>query len=337
MTKKREQLPKKIREKIISAFEKGHSTPKIAEMFDCTRVTVDRIITAYTTEGRVEAKPRGGCRPKILSTEHEKAIHEYISQDCSITLKRIVQKLFEDFKIITTKSTVDRRIGEFNFTIKRVRRLPEKRNDENVIEKRFLYARELLSIIPREDGVNIFFIDEVGFCVSIRSKRGRSLKGQRVIQVVPNLRTRNISVCCTISKQGTFLHKKQNYPFNKESFGQYISELLKKFEEKGLKNIVLVADNVRFHKDDDILEKIATSGHSVRFLPPYSPFLNPIENLFSQWKQMVRNGNPKNEEELMNLIDSTFLEISAEHCTNYYKHMLEMINECLDRKQVIDE
>jgi transposase len=337
MAKKREQLSKKIREKIISAFENGNSSQKIAEIFDCNRVTVDRIIAAYITEGRVEAKPRGGCRPKTLTTEHEKAIRKYISQDCSITLERIVQRLFEDFGIVIAKSTVDRRIDEFNFTIKRVRRLPEKRNDKDVIEKRFIYAHEFLSLIPQEDGTNIFFVDEVGFYASMRSKSGRSPRGQRAVQVVPNLRTRNISICCAISKQGTFFHKKQSFPFNKESFNQYILELLEKFEEKGLKNVILIMDNVRFHRNVEVQEKITASGHYIKFLPPYSPFLNPIENLFSQLKQIVRSGNPKNEDELINLIDSTFLKISTDHCANYYRYMLKMIKKCLEREHIFDE
>jgi hypothetical protein len=205
------------------------------------------------------------------------------------------------------------------------------------MELRHTYSWEFLSLLPRKDGQSIFFLDEVGFNVSMRSTRGRALKGQRAIHVVPNLRTRNISICCTMSKCGTFFYKKQIRPFNSESFGEYIDELLGKFEEMGLENVVLIMDNVRFHHSQEVLRKIVEKGHTYRFLPPYSPFLNPIENLFAQWKQLVRDCRPRNENELMDMIDSCFLEITNEHCLGYYRHMLDMILRCLCGEEINEE
>jgi transposase len=73
-------------------------------------------------------------------------------------------------------------------------------------------------------------------------------------------------------------------------------------------------DNVKFHHTVSIKEKILSKGHIVIYLPPYSPFLNPIENLFSQWKQLVRNSSPNNEDEL---IETTFRNISNVHYSNW--------------------
>jgi transposase len=49
---------------------------------------------------------------------------------------------------------------------------------------------------------------------------------------------------------------------------------------------VFVMDNVAFHKTAEIRSIFENSMHEIVFLPPYSLFLNPIENIFSKWKNL---------------------------------------------------
>ncbi len=54
------------------------------------------------------------------------------------------------------------------------------------------------------------------------------------------------------------------------------------------KNSVIVLDNATFHKREDALLEIQQQGHTLEFLPPYSPNLNPIENKWAQAKSIRR-------------------------------------------------
>ena len=54
---------------------------------------------------------------------------------------------------------------------------------------------------------------------------------------------------------------------------------------------VLVMDNATFHKRSDTLKIIKQNGHTVLFLPPYSPDLNPIEKKWAQAKALRRKNN----------------------------------------------
>jgi transposase len=181
-----------------------------------------------------------------------------------------------------------------------------------------------------------FFIDEVGFNVSMRIKRGRSLSGTRAIQTVTKIRSRNISVCCSMSKNGKFHYQIQNCPFNTESFLEFIKNLLEKFQMNNISNAVLIMDNVTFHRVSSVRGLIEDKGHTLLFLPPYSPFLNPIENMFSKWKEGVKRGNPSNEDELLRLINSSFLGITELNCKNYYTHMLGFVFRCLNHEMIED-
>jgi DDE superfamily endonuclease len=64
-----------------------------------------------------------------------------------------------------------------------------------------------------------------------------------------------------MSKNGSYLYRQQDRPYNSESFGEYVDELLGKFEEDGLKRVALVMDNVRFHHCAEVEEKILAKGH----------------------------------------------------------------------------
>ncbi|KAF7685213.1 hypothetical protein CDIK_4038, partial [Cucumispora dikerogammari] len=123
-------------------------------------------------------------------------------------------------------------------------------------------------------------------------------------------------------REGTFFYKKQSRAYNTKTFSSFLDELLDKFNQSGLINRVIVLDNAKFHHASSITQKISNNGHRVVFLLPYSPFLNPIESMFFQWKQSVKASNTKNESTLLDLIDEEFRLILSTQYNNYYRHML---------------
>jgi hypothetical protein len=113
-------------------------------------------------------------------------------------LKTISEKIFEKYNVVVSKSTIDRYISTFNFTLKRISLIPTRRNDERSLEERFIYLNNFMRILSDVDDTKFFFVDEVGFNVSMRTKCGRSTVGSKAVQTVQGLRTRNISVCSII-------------------------------------------------------------------------------------------------------------------------------------------
>jgi len=130
------------------------------------------------------------------------------------------------------------------------------------------------------DENNIVFIDEVGFNVSMRTLYGRSLVGTRAIHKVWFLRSRNILVCCDISKNVIVKYSSQTLAFNSLSFQVFIEELIANFQARNVLNAAFIMDNVRFHKVSAIRSLIEQSCFKLLYLLPYSPFLNLIENAF---------------------------------------------------------
>jgi transposase len=81
-----------------------------------------------------------------------------------------------------------------------------------------------------------------------------------------------------------------------------------------------VLDNLAAHKIDGVRQAIAAAGASVLNPPPYSPDLNPIEQLFAKLKALLRKAAARTKEELWSTIGRLFASIPPAECARYLHH-----------------
>ena len=86
------------------------------------------------------------------------------------------------------------------------------------------------------------------------------------------------------------------------------------------KGDIVLMDNLRSHKVDGVAEALRAVGAKVRYLPAYSPDLNPIEMLFAKLKAALRKGAARTVEALWRLIGRLVKTIAPEECRNYFRH-----------------
>jgi transposase len=77
-------------------------------------------------------------------------------------------------------------------------------------------------------------------------------------------------------------------------------------------------DNLSPHKHDPTLRLIEQTGASVRFLPAYSPDLNPIEKMWSKVKQFLRSTEARTREELQAAIATALACATAQDAMNWF-------------------
>ncbi|KAI5151745.1 hypothetical protein ENBRE01_2355 [Enteropsectra breve] len=169
-------------------------------------------------------------------------------------------------------TTINRCIKSFHYTFKRIHTIPHRRNDPDVIKLRKLYAEIYLKLVSEIDDAKIFFIDEVGFNVSMRLKSGRSLRGTTPIHLVPNIRSRNISVCAAINKDGIVKYSAETRAYNSATFKDFIISLIEQLNQQGCMDGIFIMDNVPFNKVHDIQLCAEQRNFKIQFLPPYSRF-----------------------------------------------------------------
>jgi transposase len=87
------------------------------------------------------------------------------------------------------------------------------------------------------------------------------------------------------------------------------------------------------NKINEIQQLIISKGFRLLFLPPYSPQLNPIEEVFSKWKEFIKSKNSRTSEELVDYIHQTKNFITIEEFGNYFSHMKSFILRALRREE----
>jgi transposase len=83
---------------------------------------------------------------------------------------------------------------------------------------------------------------------------------------------------------------------------------------------IVVMDNVATHKVQGVKEAIEAVGATLRYLPPYSPDLNPIELSYSAFKAFLRKCAERTEDALRRRIGQFVRRLPAEKCANFFNH-----------------
>ncbi len=103
-------------------------------------------------------------------------------------------------------------------------------------------------------------------------------------------------------------------PINDETFTAYVEQALLPALTPG---DVVVLDNLGSHKGKAVRQAIRKAGAHLLFLPPYSPDLNPIEQMFSKLKALLRKADERSIDATWKRIGSLLDCFSPDECTNY--------------------
>ena len=83
---------------------------------------------------------------------------------------------------------------------------------------------------------------------------------------------------------------------------------------------IVVMDNLSSHKSAEVARLIESAGATVRYLPAYSPDLNPIEALFSELKQALRSAKARTFEALIEAIGEALRSVSRGDILGWFGH-----------------
>lgn len=148
-------------------------------------------------------------------------------------------------------------------------------------------------------------------------RRGWSLAGQRLVESIPGGHWRTYTLVQAVSVEETRAAMILDGPLNSVSFAGFCEQFLAPALECG---DLVVLDNLSSHKSTAAVEAIESVGAKVIYLPPYSPDLNPIENVFSKIKQLIRGLRPKNWREIVQSVKQTLRQVTTEDLHNAFEH-----------------
>ena len=143
---------------------------------------------------------------------------------------------------------------------------------------------------------------------------GRCARGQRLVAKVPQGRWRTLTFLAALRFDRLEAPCVLDRPINARSFLAYVEQLLVPTLAPG---DIVIMDNLGSHKGAKVRRAIRAAGAKLFFLPPYSPDLNPIEQIFAKLKTLLRKAEERTVEATWQRIGKLLDAFSPDECANY--------------------
>jgi transposase len=167
------------------------------------------------------------------------------------------------------------------------------------------------------DPARLVFIDETAANTKMARLSGRCARGERLVGRVPHGHWKTITFVGALRHNGMTAPFVVDGPMTGPTFLCYVEQCLAPTLKR---NDTVVMDNLPTHKVAGVREAIEARGARLRYLPQYSPDLNPIEMAFSKLKAFLRKVAERTVRRLCCRIGSFARRLSAREACNYFKH-----------------
>lgn len=139
--------------------------------------------------------------------------------------------------------------------------------------------------------------------------RDRAPRGRRLLAKAPHGHWRTTTMICSVRLDGTTACMTIEGATDTAVFQAYVREILGPSLRPG---DIVIMDNLGPHKNEQTLALITAAGATARFLPAYSPDLNPIEMMWSKVKALLRASEARTAGELQHAIAAALRQVRAQ-------------------------
>lgn len=295
------------------------SVMDISQQLCISARTIQRYVTMFEQTGEVAPKTSRSGPPKLLGDFEQLVLLRIILENTGIYLHEIQAKLETVFGVNVSVATICRTLKFMNCTRQVIQHIDVHRSND--------LRAKFMAEVSVYDPKMLIWIDESGCdrrnCVRKRaySIRGMTPRDHRLLahgtrySAIPIMSLEGIHDVCLF--EGTV---------NGEKFEQFIScclsPIVKPFNWINPHSVVIM-DNASIHHVDGVVDLIENQlGARLLFLPPYSPDLNPIEEVFSQVKAIMKQNHTLFQacSAPRVLLTMAFAMVTTEDCSSYIAH-----------------
>jgi transposase len=169
----------------------------------------------------------------------------------------------------------------------------------------------------RIDPERLVFIDETWTKTNMAPLRGWAPRGQRLPGKAPHGHWRTLTFIAALRLDRIDAPCVFDGPINGESFLAYVEQVLVPTLAPG---DIVVLDNLGSHKGKRVRDAVRSAGARLFFLPPYSPDLNPIEQVFAKLKHLLRKAQERTVDGVCRQIGALLQHFSAKECASYFRN-----------------
>ena len=160
------------------------------------------------------------------------------------------------------------------------------------------------------------FVDESGATTARDRTHGRAPRGQRVDGPLPHGHWKAVTLTAAVRLGGVGGCLAFDGATNAATFEAYVEQVLAPTLKPG---DIVVMDNLKAHKGPEVERLIKAAGAELRFLPAYSPDLNPIEKMFSKLKTSLRKAAARTVDRLHEAIGDALRTVTHRDIAGWSK------------------
>lgn len=168
---------------------------------------------------------------------------------------------------------------------------------------------------PDLDPARLVFIDETGTSTNMARLRGRAKRGHRLVGRVPWGHWKTLTFVAGLRQDGITAPFVIDCPMTRAIFVEYLRQCLVPTLVPG---DIVVMDNLPAHKGERVRQIIETAGADLRYLPAYSPDLNPIEQAIAKLKAHLRKAQERSIDTLWQRIGKLLDLFQPHECANFF-------------------
>ena len=161
------------------------------------------------------------------------------------------------------------------------------------------------------------FVDETWASTNMAPLRGWGPRGHKLIGRAPHGRWRTMTFIAALRYDRIDAPYVLDAPINGQTFTAWVEQCLVPTLKPG---DVVILDNLGSHKGKAARQAIRAVGAKLLFLPPYSPDLNPIEQVFAKLKHLLRKAAERSVEATWKRIGSLLNDFPPHECANYLRN-----------------
>jgi transposase len=163
----------------------------------------------------------------------------------------------------------------------------------------------------------LIFLDETGARTDMTRRHAWAPVGDRALGRAPGGHWKTTTFLAGLTPQGLIAPFVLDGPMHRVAFTEYVRQVLVPELRPG---DIVILDNLPGHKGKAAAELIEAAGARLRFLPPYSPDLNPIEMAFAKLKTLLRKAKRRTRDALWRTIGELLDAFTPDECANYIRH-----------------
>ena len=297
-----------LRKRVLDTVQRGDgSLRQIARRFLVSISFVTRLLRLHRSTGSVLPRPQGGGNPAALGPEDLERLRELVRQQPDATLEELRQRLGASCSTMT----ICRALKKLGLPLKK--KVPRAREQDSpeVQEQRREFCEELAGVDPRR----LVYVDECGANTAMTRTHGRAPVGQRVLANTPG-RWESITLTCGLRLSGVTAASAFPGATNTGVFETYVEEVLVPELKPG---DVVIWDNLKPHESEEAIQAVEAAGAEVMPLPPWSPDLTPIEEMFSKVKGSLRSAAARTKETVYAAFGSALHDVTIENIAGWFQ------------------